>query len=183
LDDLGMEARVHKRYLEAIPLLQRAVKISPQFTDARMNLAQALAGLGRNEEAEAEFQAAVASSPLDWDVQNRFAQFYLDTNRIELANQRFLISVEVLPNSDAFDGLGDISLERGQTSLAEQYFRRAVELDEYDHHGHYELVLIYGQSGRGAEAMKEFNLGEATDIGNDPLEKQAKAIIEGIRKK
>ncbi|HLW98422.1 MAG TPA: tetratricopeptide repeat protein [Candidatus Acidoferrales bacterium] len=183
LDDLGMEARVHKRYSEAIPLLQRAVKISPQFTDARMNLAQALAGLGRNEEAEAEFQAAVASSPLDWDVQNRFAQFYMDTNRIEMANQRFLISVEVLPNSDAFDGLGDIALQRGQTSLAEQYFRRAVRLDEYDHHGHYELVLIYAQSGNDAEAIKEFNLGEATDIGNDPLEKQAKAIIEGIRKK
>jgi tetratricopeptide (TPR) repeat protein len=182
LDDLGMEARVHGRYAEAIPLLQKAVKIRPQFTDAHMNLAQALAGLGRNEEAEAEFQAAVTSSPLDWEVQNRFAQFYVDTHRMEEANQRYLTSVQVLPNSDALDGMGDIALQRGQTSLAEQNFRRAVQLDEYDHHGHYQLVLIYGQSGRVAEALKEFKLGEATDIGSDPLEQQAKAIIEKIRK-
>jgi tetratricopeptide (TPR) repeat protein len=182
LDDLGMEARVHGRYAEAIPLLQKAVKIRPQFTDAHMNLAQALAGLGRNEEAETEFLAALTSSPLDWDVQNRFAQFYVDTHRMEEANQRYLISVQVLPNSDALDGLGDIALQRGQTSLAEQYFRRAVQLDEYDHHGHYQLVLIYGQSGRVAEALKEFKLGEATDIGSDPLEQQAKAIIEKTRK-
>jgi Tfp pilus assembly protein PilF len=170
-----------KHYLEAIPSLQHALRLRPEFSNAHLNLADAYQGLHREREAETEFQAAIDSSPLDYDAHNRFAAFYRDTGRIGEAKKQYLISFAAQVNAAALDGLGDIAVEESQSAAAEDYFRQAADLDSYDHHAHYELVRIYGTSGRTAEALREFDLGQQTDIGNDPLSKEAKAIVDKLK--
>jgi tetratricopeptide (TPR) repeat protein len=181
LDNIGMADVTKKHYLEAIPSLQQALRLRPEFSNAHLNLADAFQGLHREREAETEFQAAIDSSPLDYDAHNRFAAFYRDTGRIGEAKKQYLISFAAQVNAAALDGLGDIAVEESQSAAAEVYFRQAADLDLYDHHAHYELVRIYGTSGRTAEALRQFDLGQQTDIGNDPLSKEAKAIVDKLK--
>ena len=116
-------------------------------------------------------------------AQNRFAEFYHKTGRVEEAQRQYLVSLAVEANAVAFDGLGDIAVERGQTELAEKYFRQAADLDSYDGHAHYNLVIIYGESGRTADALREYKLGQQTDPGTGKLSQDAKAVIDKLQKK
>lgn len=181
LNNIGMSDVTEKRYADAIPPLQHALKLRPEFSDAHLNLAEAFAGLHQEREAETEFQGAIDSSPLDYDAHNRFAAFYRESGRIEDAREQYLLAFAAQANAASLDGLGDIALDDGQTALAESYFRQAEDLDSYDHHAHYELVVIYGETGRAKEALREFDLGQRTDPGTDSLSKDAKAIVDRIQ--
>ena len=90
LNNLGMAAVSEKRYADAVLMLQRAIKMRPQFTDAHLNLAEAFKGLHRAGESEREFQAAIESSPLNYDAHNRLAAFYIEQGRTEDARQQYL---------------------------------------------------------------------------------------------
>jgi tetratricopeptide (TPR) repeat protein len=181
LNNIGMDAVTEKRYTDAIPMLQRAIKMRPEFSDAHRNLAEAFEGLHRDSESETEYQAAIDSSPLDYDAHNRFAAFYREQGRVEEARRQYLAAFAAQPNAAALDGLGDIAIDKGQTTLAENYLRQAVGLDEYDHHAHYLLVRIYAESGRTTEALREFELGQRTDPTNDALGKEAKEIVDKLK--
>jgi tetratricopeptide (TPR) repeat protein len=181
LNDMGMAKVAEKRYADAIPELQHAIKLRPGFAGAHSNLADAFQGLGREHEAESEYQAAIDSSPLDYDAHNQLGAFYRKVGKIAEARNQYLLSFAAEPNADALDGLGDIAMGDGQTALAENYFRRAVDVDSEDHHAHYELVLLYGASGRVKEALREFELGQKTDVGTDPLSKEAEVIVDKLK--
>ncbi len=174
LNNLGMAYVDQKKYAESIPLLSHAVQIKPQFTDAHLNWANALVGLGKASDAEAEFQAAVASSPLDWNVRNHFGSFLQKAGRMDDAQIQFQASLDAVANSDALDGLGDIAIQRGQTDIAERYFRQAADLERYDSHAHFRLAIIYGNSGRSAEAIHEYQLAQQMDMEQMRLARKQK---------
>jgi len=181
LNNMGMAEVSQKRFAEAVPNLQHALKLRPEFSDAHLNLAEAYEGLNRERDAEIEYKAAIDSSALDYDAHNRLAQFYRTAGHIQEAKKQYLISLSVQQNAIALDGLGDIALDENDNLLAENYFRQAVDLDSYDHHAHYELVRIYGASGRKAEALREYELGQRTDMGTDALSRDAKAIVDRLK--
>ena len=135
----------------------------PEFSDAHLNLAGAFDGLHQASEAEKEFLAAIDSSPLDYDAHNRLAAFYQKAGRIEEAQKQYLVSFAAQPNAAALDGLGDIAVAEGQTATAERYFRQGVDIDEYDHHAHYELVRFTEK----AAAMRK-PCGNLT-LDNEPM--------------
>jgi Flp pilus assembly protein TadD len=83
-----------------------------------------------------------------------------------------------MTNSDALNGLADIALRNNDNARAEKYFREAADFDSYDHRAHYELSLIYAKSGRLEDAEREYQLGQAVDVGTDPLSKQARAEMD-----
>jgi Flp pilus assembly protein TadD len=181
LDNLGMVAVSESRFADAEPLLRHGVKANANNAEGHAGLGQALAGLGRTAEAESEFQSAVNISPFDWDAYNRFAQFYEKLGRLQDAEREYDISVGVMVNSEALDGLGDLALKRGDLARAEKYFHDAADFDSFDHHAHFELTILYAQSGRQAEAEREYGLGQQTDVGTDELAIQAKAAVEKHR--
>ena len=178
LDNLGMVAVSEERYSDAEPLLRHGVATNPKNAEGHAGLAQALAGEGRIAEAESEFRAAVDISPYDWDAYNRFALFYEKLGRLQDAERQYEISAGIMVNSEALDGLGDLALQRGDMARAEKYFRDAAEFDSFDHHAHFELTILYAQSGRQTEAEREYALGQQTDVGTDELAKLAKAAVE-----
>jgi protein O-mannosyl-transferase len=181
LNNIGMAALAEKRYADAIPLLQRSLEMRPEFSDARLNLAEALEGLQRANESETEFRAAIESSPLDYDGHNRFAAFYIEQGRTEEARQQFLEALAAQPNGVSLDGLGDIAIDKHEMAPAENYFRQAVELDSFDHHAHFQLVRIYAESGRSTEALREFELGQQTGPANDAVGKIAQEIVNKLK--
>jgi Flp pilus assembly protein TadD len=182
LDNLAMVAIQQERYADAATILRRALSLRPAFTSAHLKLARALEGLGMRAEAEAEYHTAKEISPLDWTVRNQAAAFYLKAGRVDEALSEYQASLDAIFNVEALDGLGDIQVQRGQVDLAERSFRQAIDLNSYDHHAHYQLVCIYGRSGRSSEALREYELAQRTDPGADALGQAAKQIIEEIRR-
>jgi protein O-mannosyl-transferase len=178
LGNLGRVAVFQGRYDDAIPILRKAIKINASNAEAHVALAQALAGQGHDEEAETEFRTAIQISAFDSDAYNALAHFYVDRGQIAKAEGAFRKSAGIMMNTEGLDGLADIALKKNDLGEAEKYFREAAEFDSYDHHAHYELAIIYAESGRLADAEREYQMGEKVDVGTDPLSKEAKAEMD-----
>ncbi len=124
---------------------------------------------------------AIECSPLNYDAHNRFGAFYQTTGRVPEAKNQFLLSLAAQPNAGALNGLGDIALSDSQTAVAQSYYLQATDLDTFDAHAHYQLVLLYAASGRGADALREFDLAQRTDPGEDDLGQNAKAAVSKLK--
>lgn len=183
LNNLAMAYNEQEKYEEAIPLVRHAIELRPHFSYAHLNYGIALAGLGDPTAADSQYQSAVIDSPLDPFIRNQYGEFLLKAGEIDKARVQYQMSLNSLVNSDALDKLGDIAIQRGDTSLAESHFRESSLLEPYDAHAHYELVIIYGNSGRTAEALREYKLAQQTDPGADELGQNAKAVVDRIQKK
>jgi len=178
LCNLGIARMSHKQYPEAADFLRRAIASRRYYTDAHLNLATVLQGMGRADEAESEYQRALQLSPLNTAARNRYASFLLASGRAGAAQAQYEQSLGVLPTEDALDSLGDFAFQRSHFDLAERYFRQAADLNPFDSHAHLKLVCIYAANGRGAEASREFELGEKTDSTADPLNQEARAALD-----
>ena len=183
LNNLAMAYIEQEKYKDAMPLLSHAIELRPKFTYAHLNMGAALAGLGDTSAAEPEFREAVTDSPLDWYVRNRFGEFLLKAGRTDDAKAQYQFSINTVVNQEALDKLGDIAIERGDSNLAESYFRQAADLESFDAHAHFRLAIIYGNSGRSAEAVREYQLALKTDPGADELGQEAKTVIDRLQKK
>lgn len=134
LHGLGLLLAQQKRYPEAIQSLRAAVKVSPGQAQARVNLAQALRGLGLNEEAATHFDSAAALEP-----NNRHMQLLSRLQRASLFDEQgdveqtllcYEAAVEQYPDSaDAWAGLGMVQLHHVGAAAAEESFRRALQID------------------------------------------------------
>jgi Flp pilus assembly protein TadD len=65
LTALGKELLRQKKPDDAVPVLEKALRLKPMYTDARTHLAVAQALLGKHQTALAELQRAVADNPDD----------------------------------------------------------------------------------------------------------------------
>lgn len=178
LTNLATAALFHKDYEHAETFLARALKIKPTASYAHAELAEVMASTNHPEQAEREYLAAISLSPLDLNTRNRFARFLMSNGRESDGAREFRSSLDVLPNSDAYDGLGDIALRHDDVANALFEFQHAENLDDYDHHAHFQLALLYAAAGNIIEARREYNLGYQTDVGTDPLAPAAKAALE-----
>jgi protein O-mannosyl-transferase len=183
LNNLAMADVDQKKYTEAIEMARRTVELRPNFSYGNLNWGAALVGLGDPVAAEPHYLAAIDDSPLDWYIRNCYGEFLVKQRRLDEARVQYEISLKTVVNSDALDNLGDIAIHDGKTSLAESYFRQATDIELYDAHAHYQLVIIYGNSGRNAEAIREYQLAQQTDPGGDQVGQDAKAVVERIQKK
>ena len=75
--NLGLYYGDQRRYEEAVKALRAAVERNPRDGTVRDYLGQLLQGLGREDEAAAEFEAAIAAEP-------QFAQPYINLAALHL---------------------------------------------------------------------------------------------------
>jgi tetratricopeptide (TPR) repeat protein len=183
LNNLAMADVDQGKYDEAIKMARRTIELRPNFSYGNLNWGAALDALGDPVGAEPHFLAAIDDSPLDWYIRNRYGEFLVKQGRLDAARVQYETSLKTVVNSDALDNLGDVAIHDAKTSLAESYFRQATEIEPYDAHAHYQLVIICGNSGREAEAIREYQLAQQTDPGADQLGQDAKAVIARIQKK
>lgn len=177
LSNLGNAFLARKRYSEAIGFYDQAIQASPAYSDAHYGRAQAFERQGLSAQADAEYRLTLEIAPLDVDARNDYAKYCVQQGRDDDAIGQFRAALRVYLNSPSFDGLGDIALKQNDAETAQLYFQQAEKVDDYDHHAHFELAILYADSGRSADASREFELGYKTDIGTDPLEKVARAAI------
>jgi len=178
LENMALLRQRQHRYAESLDYSWHALRVRPVYTDAHVGLAQTLALLGRDSEAEWQFRIATTLSPLSTSAHNGYGQFLFDSGRIEDARAEFERSAAVDSTGEAYDRLGDIYLKWQDTPRAEQSFRRAVGVDPFDAHAHIGLGEVLESVGRPGDALHEYEAGLEVDP-TDPIAKMAVVRISG----
>jgi len=176
LSNLGLVYAGRKQYDEAITYFQRSMRLRPNYTDAHLNLGRADEAIGKPAEAELQLQAAVALAPLSVQTRNELGSFYFTAGRLPEAQAQFQASAASIPNPAAFDFLGDIAKRQGRREAAEQAYRQAIGLDEFDFRGHFGLAAILEGKGRAAEAADQYRAG----LSADPHNPEALAALQRL---
>ncbi len=88
-----------KQYDKALLLLRGAMRQSPLYTEARINLGITYAQMGEYDLAEEQLWMAVWLSPLSVRAHNRLGELYLDLGRPQDAIPQFRRSLELEPNN------------------------------------------------------------------------------------
>jgi Tfp pilus assembly protein PilF len=179
LDDMALLRQRQQRYAESIDYSQRALRSNPISTIEHIHLAETFVLVRRMDEAEREFRAAAALSPLSTTALNGYGKFLFDAGRFEEARTEYERSADADSTSEAYDRLGDIYLSWQDTPRAEQAFRHALAMDPFDGHAHIGLGEVLESAGRPADARHEYKTGLETN----PVDPVAKAAVLRLSQK
>lgn len=110
--------------------LREALRLSPENIPLRRHLAESLLGIGRAEEAEAEFREALSLRPEDADLKvglaNAFAQQGKATHALVILED---VTKAAGAPARAFVILARLLARSGEVAEAVKQYRRGVELD------------------------------------------------------
>jgi tetratricopeptide (TPR) repeat protein len=179
LSNLGLVCAGRKQNDEAVAFYQRSMRLRPNYTDAHLNLGRLYAVMGKTSDAELQLRTAVALAPLSVVTRNELGKFYLSSGRLGEAKEQFQASAANIPNPQAFDSLGDIAQRQGAGAAAEQAYRQAVGLDQYDLRGHKGLAEVLAAQGRAAEAADQYR----AVLSLDPHNPEAQSALQRLNAK
>ena len=146
----------------AVTHAREALRLKPDYAEARFNLAIALDDQGDATGAILEYRRLLAELGQSADFRTRRASI---NARLGLALARTGRPVEALPyfreatrlnpaDAMAFVNLGGALLEQGQTQEAQQALEQAVRLDPSLADAHYNLGAAYLLGGRPVDAVR-----------------------------
>ena len=148
---------------DAILGLREAVRVSPNNLPLRLALADALMGLGRHDEAEAEYKSAVGLAPDGERAKIGLATAFYQQGK----NSPALVIVEDLlrasdPSAKALMLHAKLLVRAGDVDRAVRQYKRAVEADAA-----VADVALAGQLGIGASPDSELSDGRLRATRDD----------------
>jgi Flp pilus assembly protein TadD len=159
---LGRTKYSENRFAEAISAFQQCLKRDPKNVKAEDNLGLAFAGLGRNEEAAAAYQQAIA-----WQAQfiARNPGPYIDMGSLLIEENRsqdallFLLQATEIARGDsrAHELLGKAYTRLEELPKAQAELEKAIELSPQTPNLHCMLAPVYRKQGLAEKAKIEFD--------------------------
>ncbi len=165
LHNLGLVANAERDYPRARALFRAALAMRPDYSDAHLDLGITYQAMGIPEKAEAQFKKAEKLSPLSIRTHNTMSEFYLDRRDLDLSESEARRSVEIQPTTQGEWDLGLAQWMKGDRSGTERAFQGALALTPTAR-AHFMLGLFYMDSGRNAEAIREYRAGLQLDPAN-----------------
>lgn len=174
-EDLGMLLVALNRPEEAIPLLQKAVRLDSGLESAWFHLGKALARTGQGKAADAAYEEAFKLAPERQELAR--AAEALTAGRPEEAEGicRRILQREQ-NNVDAMRLLALIAAEAGKTDDAEILLERVTSLAPDYNLAQLDLGNIYREQDRYSEAIDCYQ----KVIENDPDNAQAHFLLAGV---
>jgi len=127
---VGTAAVGLRQYEWALPFLQEAVRLKPDYAEAYSNLGSALSKLGRHDEAIATFARALDHAPGDADAHYNLGNALREAGRPHEAIERFRQAVRIAPDHyTAHYNLGGTLLYTGALEQAVAAYDRAIEIE------------------------------------------------------
>jgi Tfp pilus assembly protein PilF len=166
LHNLGLVANSEKRYPQAKAFFLCALLIRPNYMDAHLDLGKTYEAMGLLKKAETEFITAEHLSPLSIRVHNTLSEFYLDRRQMRESEAEARRSVEIQPTTQGEWDLGLAEWMQDNRSGAERAFLDALALSPSSSRAHFMLGLFYMDSGRNADAIREYRAGLQLDPTN-----------------
>ncbi|HND59962.1 MAG TPA: tetratricopeptide repeat protein [Opitutaceae bacterium] len=142
---------------EALPQLAEAVRLRPDYADARSDYATALMQSGRSEEAVRELTAARQLKPKDADIQYNLGVALAQAGRTAESTSEFREAARKSPRRvEAWNNLGDALLRQGQLTEALEAFQKVLSLDPDSAAAHNNAGVVLMRMGRPAEAVPHY---------------------------
>jgi tetratricopeptide (TPR) repeat protein len=144
----------------AIEAYQQAVRLDPTLTEARVNLAQALARAGRSSEARAEQQEVLRHNAARANIGRTLV--LLDSagqqaaqGHADVALAQLREAVTLSPSlADAHYRLGSLLAQRQRADDARAALREAIALEPRHARAHYELAQVLERLGDRTAALE-----------------------------
>jgi Tfp pilus assembly protein PilF len=175
LNNLGLLKLKLKRYDEALGYLIRSLLKNPKEPQPHLYLAQVYEQTGQTGYAEKEYLTAVNLSPLSARGHMGLGEFYFDHGRFEEAEKQFQDSLRTARTLRGYWGLGLVYWREGRHAEAEHVFQEAEALQPSSGRAHIMLGLLYSDTNRKGEALRELQTG----LKSEPANPQA---LEALKK-
>jgi Flp pilus assembly protein TadD len=144
LCDRGIALNNAGRYLEAVENLQKALRLRPDFTDARFNLGTSYAALGRTDEALACFRAVLERAPRSADTHSNIGAVLQERGELDAAVASYQRALAIQPDLvEALNNLGTLLERRNRRREAMALYRRALDADPRSARAAYNLGLAH----------------------------------------
>jgi tetratricopeptide (TPR) repeat protein len=144
---------------EAIANYREALKLDPNVPGLHFELAEMLNSSsipGGLQEAEKEYEAALAVNPFDEKAECRLGDLVALRGDLKAATENYERALKLQPNDpDANIGLAKMLMTMNQTAKALPLLELAVKLDPTSAVAHFRLSTVYRQIGRTADAKRE----------------------------
>ncbi|NMC62800.1 MAG: tetratricopeptide repeat protein [SAR324 cluster bacterium] len=102
---------------------------------------------------------------------------YLELNDLQRAEAEFGLALEIAPLAAAMDGLGCVTMMKGDFKEAEKLFQKAHEMDISYHHSLANLALLYEIQGDKRKAQEFYE----EEIGLELMDYRARNNYAALR--
>lgn len=172
-----------KRKDEAVATMQQFLKLEPDTAQSHATASAILRRLGLTNKASEFAERAMGMKPDDPHLHNSLAQLKLKQKNYEAADRHFKEAAEIYDSRrdgqkgpkeieiKSLMGQAALSLRKMDLRLAEQQYRRVLEIDPTHNLA---PALLAGAIG----AQKRFD--EALEIGRDALDQQPESLLPRI---
>jgi tetratricopeptide (TPR) repeat protein len=165
----------------AIAQYREALKIDDRIPGLHFELGELLssaASAGDKEQAEKEYQAALAQNAFDEKSECRLGRIALGRSDLRAALAHYSRALELeTDDPEANLGVGRVLLSMQQVQKAQPLLEKAVRLDPSDSVARYHLGTLYRQLGRADDARREF----ADFQRLKQMKEQLKDLYKGLR--
>ncbi|MGC2245454.1 MAG: tetratricopeptide repeat protein [Terriglobales bacterium] len=158
------------RFADAEPLLRRLAADRPDDGGLHLQLGRVLAVEKKNDDAIAEFQAALKASPKDADAQREIADLYASAGKNDLAETAYRPLVAAHPNDpELHRALGRALLLQKKFSEAQQELLIAIRLKRDSPDAYVDLAFAASENKNYELAVRAFNGRAALNADMPPI--------------
>lgn len=145
-----------ERFVDSREILIKAINLDPKNTSALLKLSRLYYIYKEYQTAMNFVNKAIELDPMLEDAYFIKGMTYAEVGDTAKAIFNYQKSVEVDPDFyDAWIMLGNLQAAKGNT-LAEQYYRNALDLDTNNTHAIYVMALYYQEVGHIEHAIKQY---------------------------
>ncbi len=128
-NNIGAYLMSSKKFLEAVPYLNSALRHYPKFSSAYHNRGTALYALGRTKNALNDLSAARGLDPNRASTRITLGDIYLDLKEYARAEEEYLAAVNLDPgNYIPYNNLALIMKETGREEESRRWFKKSLEV-------------------------------------------------------
>ncbi|MDZ7832231.1 MAG: tetratricopeptide repeat protein [Desulfobacterales bacterium] len=163
---------------EAIANYKKALKISPGFEDAVLNIARALIKQDRAEAALDHLKGYLKKHPDKAKLHMTLGDTYIELNNLKKAGMHFKKVLELEPyHTKAYNSLGNILAQQGKRDAAINNFQKAIKYNPESASAYNNLANTLAHAGKLEEAIKNYKKALAIDPGHEGARENMEKVI------
>ncbi|MDI6829550.1 MAG: tetratricopeptide repeat protein, partial [Armatimonadota bacterium] len=142
---------------EAIPHLQRALKLRPNDPSTYYNMGIAFAAMGNTVKSIENYQKALEINPHYVKARNNLGSVLASQGNFKEAAEQYLNILNDNPNDDkAHTNLANVLAEVGKIDEAEQHYLYALTSNPNNETAHYNLARLFSAKGDLPNAIQHY---------------------------